>query len=127
VLAGIIVTLGLAPLLFVLALVAAKARVAARPALLGAVLGIALPVALFVVVALRYPSPQLAAALTLDGVLGALPWLIVGGVAGYLVARRSDNDGQLVTFVAACSAALVAITTLAFVNYHDWAAFVGIV
>jgi hypothetical protein len=127
VLAGIIVTLGLAPLLFVLALVAAKARVAARPALLGALLGIALPVALFVVVALRYPSPQLAAALTLDGVLGALPWLIVGGVAGYLVARRSDNDGQLVTFVAACSAALVAITTLAFVNYHDWAAFVGIV
>jgi hypothetical protein len=128
VLAGIIVTLGLAPLLFVLALVAVRARLAgSRHALLGAVLGIVAPVAILVFVALRYPAPQLSATLSLAGVLGALPWLLLGGVVGYLLARRSDNEGQLVTFLAACSAAFVAITALAFVNYHDWAAFVGII
>ncbi|HET8985455.1 MAG TPA: hypothetical protein VFN03_06830, partial [Trueperaceae bacterium] len=128
VLAGIIVTLGLAPLLFVLALILVRARiVGSRPAQLGAVLGIVVPVAILVFVALSYPSPHLSASLSLAGVLGALPWLILGGVVGYLLARRSDNEGQLVTFIAACGAALVAITCLAFVNYHAWAAFVGII
>lgn len=127
-LAGMIVTLALAPLLFVLALVAARARGAAtRPALLGAVIGIVTPVLILMVVALRYPVPPLAVVLTLDSLFRASPWLVLGGVAGHLIGRRSDNEGQLVTFIAAASAALIATSALAFVNYHVWAAFVGII
>lgn len=128
VLAGIVVTLGLAPLLFVLALLAARARVGvSRPAVFGAMLGIATPLVVLVVVALRFLAADLSAAVSAGSAVRALPWLLLGALAGYLVARRSDNEAQLVTFIAASSAALVATTTLAFVTYHDWAAFVGLV
>ena len=125
-LAGVVVTLGLAPLLFVLALLTARARVGmARPAVLGAVLGIAAPVLGLVLLAAGNPAAELT--LNAAAVLRALPWLLIGGFAGYLVARHKDNERQIVTFIAACGAALVATTTLAFVNYHGWAAFLGLI
>ena len=128
VLAGIIVALGLAPLLFVLSLLAARARVVmSRPALVGALLGITAPVLVLVFIAVRNPAPELSATLSAEAVLGALPWLLIGAAAGYLVARHKDNERQIVMFIAACSAALVATTSLAFVNYHQWAAFVGLI
>ena len=127
-LAGVTVTLGLSPVLFLLTLLAVQVpSFRERPAVTGAVIGVLTPVVVVIVAAVRFPSPALASALSVGTWLSAIPFLLVGAALGLLATRRGDREPQLTAFLAACATVFIALTCLAFVHYHAWAAFVGLV
>ena len=128
ILAGVTVTLALSPLLFLVTLLAVRIpALAARPANTGALVGILAPVLVVLVASTRFSSPALTSVFGPSSLLSAVPFLVLGGALGLLATRRGDREPQLTAFLAACATVFVALTGLAFVHYHVWAAFVGLI
>ena len=127
-LAGVTITLGLSPLLFLLTLLAVRLPAySARPAIVGAVIGMLTPVIIVIVLAWRFESPELAAIVSAGNLLSGAPFILIGGLLGLLSTRTGDREPQLTAFLAACAAVFFGVSGMAFVNYHSWAAFVGLV
>lgn len=125
-LVGIIGVMVLAPLLFGLSLLLVRSKAFSdRPVLGGVVLGVLTPVAIAVFIALRFPQSGVAQ-------MGQRGWgvagmaLLLGAVVAYLLNRRADREPQLGVLFTACTLALVAAATWAFVEYDAWAPVVGL-
>src|SRR5690606_10312833 len=79
-LAGVAVTMGLTPVLFLLTLLALRIpALDARPAATGVLIGVILPVLVVLVINLRFPSPELTAALSPSSLVTGAPFFVIGG------------------------------------------------
>ena len=126
ILVGILATMALAPLLFVLSLVLARFKpVSRRPLSTGLLLGVATPLLVAGLIAWRFPASGLAQ-LGGRGPLVALLCLGLGAVVSFLVNRRADRETQLGILMAGVTVVLVGFGIWAFSEYRTWAPLLGL-
>ncbi len=121
---GVMATIVLAPLLFLLSLLLARLEaVRARPLVVGAWLGVIVPPLLVVLLDMRVPALGL---LEPGPIIGLLVTLLVGALASYLITRRQDREAQLHVLASSAATVLVGLTFWSFAYYRTWAPFVGL-
>ncbi|HZW99415.1 MAG TPA: hypothetical protein VFF10_05080 [Trueperaceae bacterium] len=121
---GIMGTVALAPLLFLLSLLLARSQaVRARPLVVGAWLGVVVPPLIVALVALRVPALGL---LEPGPLIGLVVTLLIGAVVGHLITRGADREVQLHVLASSAATVLVGLTVWSFAYYRIWAPFVGL-
>lgn len=121
---GIMGTVALAPLLFLLSLLLARLQpIRARPLVAGAWLGVVVPPLIVVLIALRIPTLGL---LEPGPLMGLVVTLLVGALVGHLITRGHDREAQLHVLASSAATVLVGLTVWSFAYYRTWAPFVGL-
>lgn len=121
---GIMGTIALAPLLFLLSVLLARFRpVRVRPLVVGAWVGVLVPPLIVLLVNLRVPALGL---LEPGPLIGLLVTLAFGALVGYLMTRGADREAQLNVLASSAATVLVGLTVWSFAYYRTWAPFVGL-
>lgn len=124
VIVGVMGTVALAPLLFLLSVLLARFRpVRVRPLVVGGWVGVLVPPLIVLLVNLRVPALGL---LEPGPLIGLVIMLGFGALVGYLITRGADREVQLHVLASSAATVLVGLTIWSFAYYRVWAPFVGL-